>query len=51
MQGREIVLEDLMQTVNGMLEEIELREPTEPDFAIVREIAEQLKEELESLQD
>lgn len=51
MQGREILLRSLLETIDGMLERIEEREPMEPDFALVREYAEQLREELESLQE
>lgn len=50
MQGRDAVLESLLETIDGMLESIEEREPIEPDFALVREYAEQLREEVESLQ-
>ena len=50
MQGREVFLESLLETLDGMIETIEEREPVEPDFALVREYAEQLKEEVQSLQ-
>ena len=51
MQGREILLDDLIGNVNEMLASIEEREAVEPDFGVVREFAEQLREELESLQE
>ena len=50
MLGREEVLRELLSTVEGMIDNIEDREATEPDFAIARELAEQLREEIESLQ-
>ena len=51
MQGRETFLETLIETIDGMVKTIEEREPVEPDFAVVREYAEQLREEVESLQE
>ena len=51
MQGREALLETLINTIDEVVNSIEEREPIEPDFAIVREYAEQLKEELESLRE
>lgn len=49
MQRRDAFLEDLQETLNNMIEAIEDREIIEPDFGIVREIAEQLKDEIDSL--
>jgi len=51
MQAREIILEELTETLNNMILSIEEREAAEPDFAVVRELAEQLKEEVEALYD
>lgn len=50
MTDREAFLESLLETLDGMIETIEEREPVEPDFALVREFAEQLRDEVESLQ-
>ena len=50
MSERDAVLESLLETIDGMIEKIKDREPVEPDFALVREFAEQLREEVESLQ-
>lgn len=49
-QGREETLRELSEVVNQMIDAIAERESIEPDFAIVRELAEQLGEEIESLQ-
>lgn len=51
MQGREVFLQELIEKINLMIESIEEREVVEPDFAVVREYAEQLREEIDSLQD
>lgn len=51
MQGREAFLEELIEKINGIIETIEVREAEEPDFGLVREFAEQLREEAESLQE
>ncbi len=51
MQAREYLLEELIENVSEMVESIEERESMEPDFGLVRELAEQLKEELQSLQE
>lgn len=51
MQGREAFVEELVEKINGMIENIEERELMEPDFALVREFAEQLLEEVRSLQE
>lgn len=51
MQGRETFLQELVEKIDGMIEVIEERENIEPDFSFVREYAEQLREELRSLQD
>lgn len=49
-QGREVFLEELIHKIDEMLSEIEEREVVEPDLAVVREYAEQLREEVQSLQ-
>lgn len=51
MQGRENFLQELVEKVDRMIEVIEERENIEPDFSFVREYAEQLREELKSLQE
>lgn len=50
MQGRVAFVEELLETTVGMIAEIEDREAVEPDLAIVRELAEQLRQELETLE-
>ncbi len=49
MQGRTAFVESLAETMLLVINNIEEREPVEPDLAIVRELAEQLLEEVESL--
>lgn len=51
MQGREAFLQELVEKLNGMIDAIENREVEEPDFGLVREFAEQLREEVESLRE
>ncbi len=50
MQGRVAFIEELIETMNSMMREIEERETVEPDLALVRELAEQLREEIETLE-
>ncbi len=50
-QGRHEFLFDLIEVVDEMADGIAEREVLEPDLAIVRELAEQLREELHSLKD
>ena len=49
-QGRREILQELEDTIERVINLIEERESVEPDFAIVRELAEQLGEEIEALQ-
>jgi hypothetical protein len=51
MQGRNIFLEELLSRIDSMISAIEGREVIDPDLSIARELAEQLREEVESLQD
>ena len=51
MQGRETFVEELVEKINAMIDNIEDRELMEPDLALVREFAEQLLEEVESLRE
>lgn len=50
-QEREILLQDLLDKIDDMIATIEEREVVEPDFAVVREYAEQLREEISALQE
>lgn len=50
MQGRVAFIEELIETMNLMIHEIEEREAVEPDLALMRELAEQLREEIETLE-
>lgn len=49
--GREELLQILIQTMNKTCDLIEEKEIEEPDLAVVRELAEQLRDELETLAD
>lgn len=50
-QGRHEFLYDLIENVDVMADLIAERESVEPDLAIVRELAEQLREELHALKE
>lgn len=50
-QGRHEFLYDLIESVEVMANVIADREVVEPDLGIVRELAEQLREELHALTD
>ena len=47
--GRRAFIEELIETIESVVVDIEERESIEPDLAIARELAEQLREELETL--
>ena len=49
MQGRRIFVEELLESLERMIGSIEEREVIDPGFAVVHEIADQLKEEVEAL--
>lgn len=51
MQGRDDFIEDLLHKIDSMIHSIEDRETMEEDLSIARELAEQLKDEVQSLQD
>lgn len=51
MQGREIFLDELIHKIDAMIHTIEEREVMEEDLTLARELAEQLREEVQSLQD
>lgn len=51
MQGRNIFLDHIKDCVNQIIKDIEEREAIEPDFAVLRELAEQLNDEIAFLQD
>ena len=50
MQGRVQFLEEMIEQIAAIIGEIEEREAVEPDLHIVRDLAEQLKEELDTLE-
>ena len=50
-QGRTEFIYDLIENVDNMAGVIADREIVEPDLGIVRELAEQLREELHALRD
>lgn len=50
MSTRENVLDELIESVNNMIETISEQEMHDADLVIAREVAEQLKEELTSIQ-
>lgn len=50
MIGRESVIDELIENVDSMLGIIEDQETIESDFALVREVADQLREEIVALQ-
>jgi hypothetical protein len=50
MQGRVTFVEDLLENMETMINSIEEREVIEPDFNIIRELAEQLRGEIEALE-
>lgn len=51
MQGRDIFIEELIHRVDAIISMVADRETVEDDFSIARELAEQLREEVESLQE
>ena len=51
MQGRNEFLDELIHKIDAMIESIEDREMMEGDLHLTRELAEQLRDEVESLQD
>lgn len=50
MLGRDIFIDDLLDKIDTMIAAIEDREHEDADLNIARELAEQLYEEVESLQ-
>ena len=50
-QGRTEFIYDLIENVDSMADVIADQEIVEPDLGIVRELAEQLREELHALRD
>ena len=51
MQGKADFLEQLLSSLNGIIDEIDEREQMESDWIVARELAEQLRDEVESLQE
>lgn len=50
MQGRDLFLNELLEKLDDIIDSIEEREMIEDDFSITRELAEQLRDEVQSLQ-
>ncbi len=51
MIGRKSVIDELIENVDSMLDIIEDQETLESEFALVREVADQLREEIVALQE
>lgn len=51
MNGRETLIQELMDNLDNMLDIIEEQETVEPEFTLVREIADHLREEIVALQE
>jgi len=51
MNGRETLIEELIENIDSMLDVIEGQEVVEPEFTLVREVAGQLREEIVALQE
>ena len=51
MRGRAVFVEELLETIEIMIDKIEEQGETNPELAVVHEIADQLREEIEALQD
>ena len=51
MNGRETLIQDLIENINSMLLVIEEQETIEPEFTVVWEVATQLLEEVVALQE
>jgi len=51
MNGRETVIQELIESIDDMLAVIEEQDSVESDFALVREVADQLREEIIALQE
>lgn len=51
MNGREAVIEELIESIDSMLNIIEEQDAIDSDFALVREVADQLREEIVALEE
>jgi hypothetical protein len=51
MTERDDIIEQLLKSIEEMVNIIEEQESTDPDFGLVREIAEQLRDEIDALQE
>jgi len=51
MTRKEAIIEDLLETLKIMLDVIEDQNSIDPDFALVHEMAEQLRDEIAALQE
>ena len=49
MNGRETLIQELIDKLDNMIDVIEEQEINEPEFALIRETAEQLREEITAL--
>ena len=50
MNGRDVIVEGLIESINDMLVIIEEQEIIEPEFAVAKGIADDLREEIRALQ-
>lgn len=51
MQGKDAFIQELLQRIDAMIASIEDRETMDDDLSITRELAEQLREEVLSLEE
>lgn len=51
MNGRESIIEELIENVDTMLDLIQNQEIVESEFTLVHEVADQLREEIVALQE
>lgn len=51
MNCRETIIQELIENIDNMLDVIEEQEVVEPEFTLVREVADNLREEIVALQD
>jgi len=51
MEGRDDIIEALLSSIDEMIDVIDEQEATDSDFNLVRAIAEQLRDEIDALQE
>lgn len=51
MNGRQELIDELIESIDNMLDVIEKQETVEPEFGLAFEVANQLREEMVALQD